>query len=239
MTTPAEVEARIGYAFADPALLEEALTHTSHAHERGGRHNERVEFLGDAVLQLAVSSALFARLPAASEGQLSRARAKLVNTATLAEVGLELGLGEALRLGRGEEATGGRTRDSVLAAAVEAVLGAVFLEAGFERAREVALAAIATRVEALVEAAPDAPSPFKDPRTRLQELTQSRSRTTPTYRELSREGPAHEPVFTVEVLVGSEPIGRGVGNTKRAAARAAAEAALVALEPSRRAPEGG
>ncbi len=215
----------IGHHFSDPVLLATALTHASWANEHGGDDNERLEFLGDAVLQAASTTLLMDHFPTLREGALSRLRARLVNTRTLAEVGRELDLGSALNLGKGEEATGGRSRRKVLACATEAVFGAVFADAGFEAARQVVRRCLAARIEALRDEE-GASVAWKDPRSLLQERAQSELGSTPTYDVIDQQGPAHEPQYAVEVRVGERLLGRGRGPSKREASRQAATDAL-------------
>jgi ribonuclease-3 len=217
----------VDHEFADPSLLTEALTHASWSHEHGGRDNERLEFLGDAVLQLCVTRALVASFPAAGEGELSRMRQQVVNTRALASTARGLALGVLLRLGVGEEATGGRDRDRVLAGAVEALIGAVFLDGGFPAAERV-VARWTADVVASLEGRPDG---GKDARSLLQERIQATGGGTPTYVTVERTGPAHAPTFDVEVRVGEVALGRATGPTKREAGRRAAEQALRAREP--------
>lgn len=218
--------ARLGVPPVEPGLLETALTHASYAHEAGEAvaHNERLEFLGDAVLGVAVADLLYRRYPQAPEGDLSRMRAALVCAPTLARVARRLGLGQFLRLGHGEEASGGRDRTSVLAGALEAVIGAVYLQHGLEAARrlvercfaeEFALAARGELVE--------------DFKTALQEWSQRHLAAEPIYRVVAQEGPDHAPVYTVEVLLGGRPAGSGRGRSKKEAEQAAAEEALRRL----------
>ena len=213
----------VGHTFRDPALLTLALTHASYAHEHGGPDQERLEFLGDAVLQLVVTDWLYERFPTAREGELSRLRQRLVNTGCLAEVGGRLGLGPHLRLGAGEDASGGRERPRVLAGAVEAVIGAAFVDGGVDAARAMLRGWLGEHVEALAAATPGA---SKDPRNALQELEQAAHGTTPTYHVTDTSGPAHAPWFVVEVRVGDRSLGRGEGASKREASRLAALAAL-------------
>lgn len=229
MSEPSDLDplvARCGHAFADPALLATALTHRSWAHENDGENNERLEFLGDAVLQTCSTVLLMEAFPEASEGELSRLRSRIVSTRALASVARELRIGPHLRLGVGEEATGGRTRDRVLACAAEALLGAVFLDGGFEACPPVVEAWLGDRIDALRSQGDNA---WKDPRSRLQELTQSLGRGTPSYRVIEMEGPAHALTFEVEVGVGDDVLGRGRGTSKRQAYRQAALEALGAL----------
>lgn len=209
----------LDHAFRDRGLLEAALTHASFANENGGQNQERLEFLGDAVLQLAATAWLTERFPSAPEGDLSRLRQLVVNTQTLAEVAAQVGVDRAIRLGTGEEQSGGRTRASVLAGAVEAVLGAVFLDGGYDRAERVVRAWLGERIEALAAAEIDG---WKDPRNLLQERTQRDLGLTPVYDVVSIVGPPHAPVFEVEVRVGEGVVGRGRGPSKREASRAAA-----------------
>jgi ribonuclease-3 len=213
----------IDHPFADPALLQEALTHTSWSHENGGPDYQRLEFLGDAVLQMVVTHWLVESLPTDQEGELTRLRQHLVNTRTLAEVGRALGLGAHLRLGVGEESTGGRDRDKTLAGACEAVLGAVYLDGGWPPAERLVKQWFADRFEALTQ---DGDARQPDPRGLLQAITQRDLGATPTYEVTSREGPPHAPTFAVEVRIGERVLGRGVGSSKRQASRQAASDAL-------------
>lgn len=208
--------------FAEPRLLDEALTHASWSHEHGGADNERLEFLGDAVLQLCVTQTLVGAFPAAGEGELSRMRQQVVSTRALAAVARRLELGPSLRLGVGEEATGGRDRDRILAGAVEALIGAVFLDGGFSAAAGLVAAWSDETVRSLAQR----PDGGKDARSLLQERIQARGDATPTYLVVERTGPAHAPTFEVEVRVGDRVLGRASGPTKREAARRAAELAL-------------
>lgn len=224
-----DLEAKLGHTFAQPALLEEAVTHRSYAHEHDTPHNERLEWLGDAVLQSGISRVLFTRLSSSSEGQLSRARAKIVNTDTLAKIARAQDLGAVLRLGRGEEVTGGRERTRVLASTVEALLGAVHQDAGPLVAFEVVERWFDDEVSELLDGANTSRFPFKDPRSLLQEHTQRVHKTTPNYKVTAQEGPPHAPTFTVQVRLDQSEIGTGVGGSKRDAARAAALDALTRL----------
>jgi ribonuclease-3 len=210
------------HPFTDPRLLEEALTHASWSHEHGGPDNERLEFLGDAVLQLAVSRLLVQAYPGSGEGSLSRMRQQLVNTRALAEVARSLDLGPSLRLGVGEDQSGGRARDRVLAGGVEALLGAVFLDAGFTAAADL----VATWTHDTIPALAARPDGGKDARSLLQERTQQQTGAAPTYAVVDRAGPDHAPRFDVEVRLGEVVLGRGQGATKREASRRAAQEAL-------------
>lgn len=207
--------------------LEQALTHRS----ASGRHNERLEFLGDAVLGLVIADALFQSLPEAPEGDLTRLRAALVNRGSLAELARAAGMEGALNLGQGERKSGGQRRESILADALEALIGASYQVAGFDAARDFVLQLYAERLAAL----PSAES-LKDPKTRLQEFLQGRGRELPAYRVLEVSGPDHQREFAVEVWLPSESWGqRGTGPSRRVAEQAAAEAALNRLqsEPGR------
>jgi len=216
------LERVLGHSFRDPALLDLALTHPSRSWEEdGSRGNERLEFLGDAVLDLAVAHALFDAHPDWPEGELTRARSALVSSPALARCARRLGLGQHVRLGRSEQRTGGERKSSVLANALEAVVGAVYLDGGFGAA-----CAAVRRLfgEALEGGAPPVP---RDPKTRFQEWAHAGFRVTPVYRAEADSGEVEDPErFTVGVWVGEERWGRGRGRTKREAERAAARDAL-------------
>ena len=217
------LERALGYRFSDPGLLERALTHRS----AGGRHNERLEYLGDAALGFVVAEALFRAVPQADEGDLSRLRAGLVNRPTLAEMARELGFPDRVRLGSGELKSGGFRRESILADALEAVLGAIFLDGGFPAVRETVLALYGPRLEPGSLPSPDA---LKDPKTRLQERLQASGRPLPVYSVDAAEGEAHRQRFTVSCRVEGETdpsIGRG--RSRRAAEQAAASDMLERL----------
>ena len=220
----APLEERLGHVFADKRLAEEAITHSSFAHELGkGAHYERLEFLGDAVLGLVAADYLFGRNREHPEGELSRSKADLVSAASLAAWAEAIALGDALRLGVGEERAGGRGKASLLADAVEALFGAVFLDAGFERVREVVRRYLDWAIERPVE------ERAADAKTALQELAQGRRWELPAYRVVEEVGPDHDKLFTVEVDLRGEIAGRGEGRTKKAAEQAAAAAALERL----------
>lgn len=230
MTALDALQEHLGHRFADPTLLERALTHSSFAHEHHTRANERLEFLGDAILQASMTILLFQRFPSAPEGELSRYRSRLVNTEILAGLGAELAVGEALLLGRGENQSGGRTKISLLADATEAVLGALFLDAGFGPCLDVVSKLMASRLETLHDVIrSEGAGAWKDPRSRLQERTQRRWQRAPTYEVAAQQGPAHEPVFEVEARLDDLLLGRGRGGSKREAMRAAAVDALERL----------
>ena len=211
---------RIGHPFADVSLLGQALTHRSWCAEHAGYgSNERLEFLGDAVLGLVVTDEIYALLPEAGEGQLSRVRATVVCAPALAEMAVELDLGEVLLLGKGEAASGGRERPSILADAMEAVIGAVYLDGGLTAAAELVGRLVAPR---LVTAG----SP--DHKSRLHELVAREHQRHITY-EISEDGPEHDKTFRAVVILDGEPSGTGVGRSKKQAEQAAAREAWVQL----------
>jgi ribonuclease III len=217
---------RLGLSSLDPALGRAALTHKSFVNEhRGeGADNERLEFLGDAVVDLAVSHRLMERFPLADEGELSKLRALLVNEETLARVARQMALGDLLRMGRGEDMTGGRDKNSVLADALEAVIGAVYLGSGLEAAMSVVDRLFAELLEGVAQG-----KSGEDWKTRLQELVQTRSRISPRYRVVSERGPDHSKTFEVEVTVGTELYARARGRSKKEAEQAAARETLTLL----------
>jgi ribonuclease-3 len=220
-----DLAAAIGHVFETPELLRDAVTHRSFANERpdaAPRDNERLEFLGDAVVGVVVSAMLWERFPDAPEGELTRRRADLVCEPALAELAASVGIGRALRLGRGEEKSGGRVKPRLLASAFEACMGAVFLDGGAETAIAVARRLFAPRMEL---AAPGA-SDFK---SRVQELTQSRGQGTPSYELLRTEGPDHDRLFHVAIVVAGSVLAEGSGRSKLEAEQAAAEGALRLL----------
>ena len=214
---------RLGHRFDDPALLELALTHRSWCAEHSESFsNERLEFLGDAVLSLVVARRLYERFPDWPEGDLAKARASLVNAATLAEVGRSVGLGERLRLGRGEEGSGGRGKPSILADAVEAVIGAVYLDGGIGAACDAVGRLFGDRLDAVASSPGHA-----DFKTRLQELAARLGLAPPSY-AVTSSGPAHHRRFRAEVRAGDEA-GAGAGSTKKDAEQRAAAVAYAAL----------
>lgn len=219
-----KLQERLGHVFTDPGLLRTALTHRSYANEQGiGEHYERMELLGDAVLGLVVTAWLYRKLPDTAEGELSRLRSFLVSEPLLATQARELGLGEVLLLGVGEDRSGGRRRKSLLADVFESVLGAVYLDGGFEAARSVLRPLLD---EAL--SSPDAVE-FSDPKTELQEIVQARGNGLPEYRHVAEEGPDHRKRFLVECRLDGEVSGRGQGRTKKEAEQQAARQALEAV----------
>jgi ribonuclease-3 len=225
-----ELQTRLGYAFRDASLLRLALTHPSVAHEQGApmQTNQRLEFLGDAVLQLVLTGELYEKFPRLGEGPLTKGRAKLVNRRSLAERGRQLGLGANLILSRGEEQNGGRERASALADTFEALLGAVFLDGGFEAAQEFILRQFAGAFGEL------AVIPIlENPKGELQELLQSLSSEAPRYHVVSTSGPDHDRVFECTVHHCGTELARGQGKSKKAAESEAALAALTTLRAKR------
>jgi ribonuclease-3 len=215
---------RIGHVFTHPQLLDEALTHRSWCAEHPGvASNERLEFLGDAVLGLVIADHLFQVEGAMPEGELAMARAAVVSSEALAQAATRFELGVALRLGKGEDATGGRAKRSILADAMEAVIGAVYLDAGLEAAGELVLRLVADRLAGAV-----ADPGETDHKTRLQEASAQRYGQVPRY-DVSGTGPDHERTFTAIVRISGEERGRGVGRTKKEAEQAAAEEAFRTL----------
>ena len=227
MSEHVQLEARLGYTFHDPALLKLALTHPSVAHELGTpvQHNQRLEFLGDAVLQLVLTRALYERFPEFGEGPLTKARAKLVNRRALAEHGRKLMLGTHLIVSRGEDLHGGRERPSALADAFEALMGAVFVDGGYEAAREFILRDFGDPLTSL-QINPS----VENPKGELQEVLQAKSPDAPEYRVVSATGPDHARVFECTVHHGGVELARGAGRSKKAAESEAALAALRVLK---------
>lgn len=212
-----ELEEKISYRFKNEQLLQTALTHTSFANEDKHRsqHNERLEFLGDSVLSVVVSEYLFSHHRQLPEGQLTRIRASLVCESSLFQFAMKLGLGEYMRLGKGEEKSGGRTRPAILADAFEAVIAAIYLDGGLEAARGFILP--------YVRAAHDTEQDYK---TRLQEVIQQNPEERVRYEVVEQSGPDHDKKFVVEVHLNSNCIGRGTGHSKKAAEQMAAREAL-------------
>lgn len=223
-----DVEAQLNYTFKDSAILRQALVHRSYAHERGDElHNEPLEFLGDAVLGFVVAERIVRRRPDLDEGAMTRLRARLVNTRSLADEAKRLGLGEALLLGRGEERTGGRDKPSLLADALEAVIGAVFLDGGVRAARTFVMRLFARAIEET----PGRGARSRDPKTALQEFLQARGLALPVYSLSGQEGPDHARAFVIEVIVDGRVLGLGRGTAKK---RAEQEAAAIALDKLRK-----
>lgn len=221
-----DLQARLGYQFSSQALLQRALTHRSFAAD----HNERLEFLGDSVLNLAIASLLYERLGDLPEGDLSRVRANLVKQDTLFQIATRLRLSETLRLGEGESKSGGKQRPSILADALEAVLGAVYLDAGYVAAQEVV-----HRLFQSVEINPTMQAAAKDPKTALQEWLQGRKMKLPQYQVVATLGEAHRQTFEVECHIAeSGQTARGSGPSRRAAEQAAAATMLEQLKSGKK-----
>ena len=227
MAIRGSLEERLGLTFSDPSLLEQALVHSSYVNENPGlapQSNERLEFLGDAVLGLVVADELYAAFPDMDEGKLTELRTHLVRRDTLATVAGELGLGDDLQLGRGEEAGGGRTRPTNLAHVYESVVGAMFLDGGLPVAHDFVRRSLSAEFEFLAGRA----FPL-DPKSQLQEISQSRYQSTPVYRVVEAEGPDHARRFAVEVAIDGETLGTGRGPSKQQAEKEAAREALTRL----------
>ena len=220
---PPSIEEALGYAFRDPLLARTALAHPSWANEvDGSGGNERLEFLGDAVLDLVIANELYAAHPEWAEGELTRARAALVNQGALADVARSLGLGRLVLLGRTERRSAGEEKDRVLANCLEAVIGAVFLDGGFDAATQLVRRSFASAIEQ------GGASGARDPKTELQEWAHAKFRATPGYETVADSGTDDDAQrFTVEVRIEGETWGRGSGRSKRSAERAAAQAALA------------
>ena len=217
-----DIERILGYCFKEKAVLKEALTHKSFAGEhRGVKHNERLEFLGDSILGAIVADYIYNECPHDEEGVLSKIKANLVSRRNLYLWGKQLNLGHFMALGRGELATGGRERDSIISNAVEAVIGAIYLDGGYEAARAFILPWV--RTQALTQDAQD----FKSV---LQEVLQQHGPHSPVYEVVQTVGPEHDKIFTVAVCVDGQELGRGKGHNKKQAEQAAAKQALMKLK---------
>ena len=228
MAKPADLEVRLGVTFKNAELLQKALVHSSYVNENpeaAPESNERLEFLGDAVLGLAIADELFAAYPDQDEGKLTEMRAHLVRRDTLAKAAERLLLGEELLLGRGEDEGGGRSRPTNLSHVYEALVGAIFLDQGLAPARDFVLRSL----EEEIESVKDAGSPL-DAKSRLQELCQERFQSTPIYELVESEGPDHARLFTVEAIVDGQTRGKGTGSSKQQAEKRAAREALRDLE---------
>ena len=221
------LQSLLGYRFKAPALLDEALTHSSLVNEQktaSVQHNERLEFLGDAVLSLVMSEYLASALPHSTEGTLSKLKAQVVSEASLARVARRIGLGEHLKLGRGEDRSKGREKDSLLADALEAVLAAVYLDGGFETSRTVTRRIFA---EELTHMAAQQEQPGAgDYKTQFQEWCQKRYDTLPRYETVRETGPDHQKIFEVALSIHGEVVGVGSGRSKKEAEQQAAKQAL-------------
>jgi ribonuclease-3 len=217
------LQQELGYNFTDPALLVRSLTHVSYERKKQDAHNEVLEFLGDAVLDLAISDLLIRRYPTRSEGDLSRMRAALVNSSALAEKAMTLKLSPLLRLGKGEERSGGRSKPSILAGAFEALLGAVYEDGGYAPCRQLVERYFAADLK-------DKKLGQQDYKTRLQEISQMLFHAPPVYRLVSESGPDHDKCFVTEIAVGGKVLGSGRGKTKKQSEQEAAEKALQELQ---------
>ncbi|HWU24298.1 MAG TPA: ribonuclease III [Candidatus Paceibacterota bacterium] len=215
--------AQLGLTFNDYALLEEALTHRSYLneHKDARAHNERLEFLGDAVLELAVTHFLYLKYPMKPEGDLTAFRAALVNTVSLAESAELIGLNDMILLSKGEKKDTGRARQIILANAFEAVLGAIYLDQGYDAAEAFIGKHLYGKIDDVVRT-----RAWQDAKSKFQELAQDKKGTTPAYKTLAEVGPDHDKLFTVGVFVGTEKIAEGDGKSKQEAEQAAAQAAI-------------
>ncbi|HHT03676.1 MAG TPA: ribonuclease III [Bacteroidales bacterium] len=220
-----ELEEKIGYQFSDPSILFNALTHSSYANEMGlrkGKNNERLEYLGDAVLELVTSEYVYNEYEDLSEGDLTKLRASIVCEPTLSTCARDLDIGKYIYLGKGEDSSGGRDRDSILSNTLEAIIGSIYLDGGFTNAKEF--------VHKFILDIHKNKDLFFDSKTILQEIVQDKDNNQKIhYKLISEEGPDHNKTFTTSVCIGSEEIGIGVGRTKKAAEQAAAYEAIQLL----------
>jgi ribonuclease-3 len=222
------LETRLGHSFKTPQLLVEALTHRSYLNEHreyAGNHNERLEFLGDAVLELASTDFLFKKFPTRQEGELTSYRAALVNTVSLAESAHGLGISEYLLLSKGEARDTGRARDVILADAFEAIIGALYLDSGYPAAETFILTHLCNKIDEVIEK-----RAYQDAKSRFQEHAQEKMSITPSYETLSETGPDHAKQFTVGVFIGTREIARGEGKSKQEAEQQAAEKGLEVMK---------
>ncbi|HIU57014.1 MAG TPA: ribonuclease III [Candidatus Ornithomonoglobus merdipullorum] len=224
-----EAEKKIGYKFKNEGLLKIALTHSSYANENHTRDNERLEFLGDSVLSIIISDYIFKRMQDVDEGDLTKFRATLVCEQSLASVAEKIHLNELVFLGRGEERTGGRRRPSIISDAFEAVLAAIYLDSGIEKAREWLLGLMTDRIEKVL-----AGEYYSDYKTTLQEIVQKNGKGIVSYVTVSETGKEHNKQFTVKVVINGEPKHTGVGHSKKEAEQAAAKAALAELKDAKK-----
>ncbi len=226
MADLAAFETKLGYAFSDKRLLETAFTHRSYLNENkaaGREHNERLEFLGDAVLELAVTEFLYAKYPEKPEGELTAFRAALVNTQSISDAGTKLGINEYLLLSRGESKDIGRARLIILANAFEALIGALYLDSGYEAAKKFIADQLFHKTDAVV-----AGRLWQDAKSKLQEIAQEKNGITPTYQVMSQTGPDHDKVFIVGAYIGQERLAVGEGRSKQEAEQDSAQKALAA-----------
>lgn len=219
-----ELENNLGIVFKNKEHLINALTHRSYLNEHKDIkvHNERLEFLGDAVLELIVSDYLFNKFPNRSEGDLTSFRSALVKTESLADTARKLGIGESLLLSKGEEDTGGRTKDYLLANTFEAIIGAIYIDQGYEKCKEFVYTHLIPKLNDIIKNRSDI-----DNKTRIQEITQAKYKVTPVYEVIHEEGPDHNKKFTVVVKINNKVIGKGVGKSKQ---KAQEQAALNGIE---------
>lgn len=223
-----ELEQHIGYSFRDKNLLIEAITHKSYYHEnpdKAENYNERLEFLGDSVLGFVIVEYLFLLNKKLAESVMAKTKSYTAKEAVLFEVANSLSVGKYLRLGKGEEATGGRVKRSLLADAVEAILGAVYLDGGYEKARELILKLFKKRIDDIVSS-----GQFHDFKTELQEKTQLLYGVIPEYKIVKQEGEEHKKIFTIDVYIGEEKFGTGTGKSKKEAEVLAAKEALAKIQ---------
>ena len=223
-----ELENRLGYSFMDGKVLLEALTHRSFYHENPGKadaYNERLEFLGDSVLGFIIVEYLFSMDQNLTESVMAKTKSYIVKEAVLSEVASSISLGQYLRLGKGEEQTGGRTKKSLLADAFEALLGAVYVDGGYDAAKKIVLSLFSRKIHPIINS-----GEFHDSKTELQEKTQLLFSSIPEYRTIKQEGEEHRKVFTVEVYISGDKYGSGIGKSKKEAETRAAKEALAGLQ---------
>ena len=227
MNSIQDFEKKIGVEFKNKDLLLLALTHRSYVneHKDTDSHNERLEFLGDAVLELITSDYLFSTYPERTEGDLTSFRAALVRTESLADTAQEIGVGENIRLSKGEEDTGGRAKNYLLANAFEAIIGAIYLDSGYEIARDFVHTHLLKKIAHIVANRLDI-----DSKTKIQEVTQSKYKVTPVYEVIEEEGPDHDKRFTVVVKINGKEIGKGFGTSKQKAEEDAAKSGIEYIE---------
>lgn len=227
----AELERRFGYVFKNKKLLIEALTHRSYYHENPDKsttHNERLEFLGDSVLGFVIVESLFLSDRKLTESVMAKIKSYLVKESILSEIADSISLGKYLRLGKGEEATGGRSKKSLLADAFEALLGAIYIDGGYKKVRELVLKLFREKIDAIMHS-----NELYDFKTELQEKTQLLFGALPEYRVIKQEGEEHKKVFTIEVFIAGKKFGKGTGKSKREAQTLAAREALSRLPSDR------
>ena len=227
MENISELERLLGYIFENKELLKEALTHRSFYYENPDTltiHNERLEFLGDSVLGFVIVEYLYLSDKNLTESAMAKIKSYLVKEAVLSEIAYSLSLGKYLRLGKGEESTGGRTKKSILSDAMEAVFGAIYLEGGYQKAREIVLVLFRGKIDAVMHSAD-----LSDFKTELQEKTQFLFNTLPEYRVIKQEGEEHKKVFTIDVFINGKRFGTGAGKSKKEAQTFAAKEALSKL----------